>query len=460
MAKHLIKRGLTLPISGEPSADIVRGPTIASVAILGQDYPTMKPRLLVDEGDRVRRGQPLFEDRKSEGITFTAPGAGTVHAIHRGEKRKFLSLVIELSESERDGAPTESEQTTFSSHSGKSASSMNGEEVRALLAESGLWTAIRQRPFDRVPSPSDACSAVFVTATDSNPLAGSVASICKGKEAELLDGLTALTKLTEGPTFLCVGTDWEIDARKTGVQTEVFDGKHPSGLVGTHIHTLRPASRKHTVFHIGVQDAIALGHLIRTGQLSVERVVTVAGPAIREGKLLRSRVGASTADLAAGRIQSEGGEVRLISGSVFHGAVAQSEELGFLGRYSQQVTGLFEDRERVFFGWLMPGFDKFSTLRSHLSSFLPTKKHAFTTTTHGGHRAMVPIGMFERVMPLDVMPTFLLRALVVGDVENAEALGCLELGEEDLGLCNFVAPGKEDFSKALRSVLTDIWQEG
>jgi len=460
MAKHFIKRGLTLPISGDPGADIVAGPAVGSVAILGSDYPTMKPRMLVNEGDRVKRGQPLFEDRKSEGVIFTAPGAGTVQAIHRGEKRKFLSLVIELSESERDGDASSSEQTSFSSHTGKSATAMSGDEVRELLAESGLWTAIRQRPFDRVPSPSEPCSAVFVTATDSNPLAGSVGTICLGQEAELFEGLTALRKLTDGPTFLCVGADWGIDASKTGVQTETFVGPHPAGLVGTHIHTLRPASRKHTVFHIGVQDAIALGHLIRTGELSVERVVTVAGPAIRDGKLVRSRLGASTSDLTSGRVLSDGGEVRIISGSVLYGETAQSEELGYLGRYSHQVTGLYEDRERVFFGWLMPGMNKFSTLRAHLSSFLPTKKHAFTTTTHGGHRAMVPIGMFERVMPLDVMPTFLLRALVVGDVENAEALGCLELGEEDLALCNFVAPGKEDFSKALRNVLTDIWKEG
>jgi Na+-transporting NADH:ubiquinone oxidoreductase subunit A len=245
-----------------------------------------------------------------------------------------------------------------------------------------------------------------------------------------------------------------------GLNLETFSGPHPAGLPGTHIHTLRAASRSHTVFHIGVQDVIALGHLVKTGRLHVERTVAVSGPAIREAKLLRTRLGACTANLTEGRVASGDGEVRLVSGSVLHGATAQCEELGFLGRYSNQVTALFEDRERVFMGWLMPGADKFSTLRAHLSAWLPRKKFPLTTTTHGGHRAMVPIGMFERVMPLDILPTFLLRALVVGDVENAEALGCLELAEEDLALCSFVAPGKEDFGKALRGVLTDIWQEG
>ena len=461
MAEHLIRGGLSLPISGEPSAHIARGPRVGSVAILGQDYPNMKPRMLVDEGDSVKRGQALFEDRKSEGVLFTAPGAGTVRAIHRGEKRKFLSLVIDLSDSERDGDPAASDHASLTSYSGQSVSAMSGDDVRALMAESGLWTGLRQRPFDSVPSPSTSCSAVFVTATDTNPLAGSPAVICKGQEEALHDGLAAISKITSGSTYLCVGPDWDIDVSKVaGLNVETFSGPHPAGLPGTHIHTLRAASRSHTVFHIGVQDVIALGHLVKTGRLYVERIVAVSGPAIREAKLLRTRLGACTANLTEGRVASGDGEVRLVSGSVLHGATAQCKELGFLGRYSNQVTALFEDRERVFMGWLMPGANKFSTLRAHLSAWLPGKKFPLTTTTHGGHRAMVPIGMFERVMPLDILPTFLLRALVVGDVENAEALGCLELAEEDLALCSFVAPGKEDFGKALRGVLTDIWQEG
>jgi Na+-transporting NADH:ubiquinone oxidoreductase subunit A len=300
-----------------------------------------------------------------------------------------------------------------------------------------------------------------VTATDTNPLAGSPALICAGQEAALRDGLSAITKLTEGKTYLCVGPDWDIDVSQvSGLAVETFSGPHPAGLAGTHIHTLRAASRSHTVFHLGVQDVIALGHLVKTGRLWVERTVAVSGPAVRDGKLLRTRLGACTAELTNGRIAQDQGEVRIVSGSVLHGATAQCEVFGFLGRYSNQVTALLEDRERVFMGWLLPGADKFSTIRAHLSAWLPGKKFPFTTTTHGGHRAMVPIGMFERVMPLDILPTFLLRSLVVGDVEQAEALGCLELGEEDLALCSFVAPGKEDFGKALRGVLTDIWQEG
>jgi len=461
MAEHVIRKGLDLPISGAPNANIENGPAIGSVAVLGRDYPNMKPRVLVAEGDQVKRGQALFEDRKSEGVVFTAPGAGTVRAIHRGDKRKFLSLVIDLSDSERAGDPAASEHANFSSYSGQSAASMSGDDVRALMTESGLWTAVRQRPFDLVPSPSASCSAVFVTATDTNPLSGSLASICKGQEEALCEGLVAISKITEGSTYLCVGPDWDINVSKVaGVQVETFSGPHPAGLVGTHIHTLRAASRIHKAFHLGVQDVISLGHLVQTGRLHVDRVVTLSGPAVRDGKLLRTRIGACTADLSQGRIEHGGGEVRLISGSVLHGATAQSEELGFVGRYSNQLTALYEDRERVFMGWLMPGPDKFSTIRAHLSGWLPGKKFPLTTTTHGGHRAMVPIGMFERVMPLDILPTFLLRSLVSFDVERSEALGCLELNEEDLALCSFVSPGKEDFGKALRGVLTDIWQEG
>ena len=461
MAEHVIKTGLTLPINGAPSAEISTGGEVTQVALVGHDYPTMKPRMAVQEGDRVKRGQLLFEDRKGKGIRFTAPAAGEVVAIHRGEKRKFLSLVIALNDAERQGALSADDHMPFASFTGQAPDTLSADQVRSLIAESGLWTALRQRPFDRVPSVDDTCAAVFVTATNTNPLAGSVSAIVAGQEEALRDGLRAVNTLSEGPTYLCVGPDWKVDTSGIeGVQTETFSGKHPAGLVGTHIHTLCPVGRKRTVWHIGVQDVIAIGHLVKTGKLNVDRIVAFGGPAVAEPRLLRTRVGASTDELTAGGLKSEIVEPRVISGSVFFGHTAQGEELGYLNRFDTQISVLAEDRERKFFGWLAPGVNIFSTVGTFVSRWLPAKTFDFTTTTNGSHRAMVPIGMFERVMPLDIMPTFLLRSLVVGDVERAEELGCLELHEEDLALCSFVSPGKEDFGVALRNVLTDIWQEG
>jgi len=460
MGNHVITKGLDLPITGQPEQTVSSVSSVTQVAVLGHDYPTMKPRMHTKVGDHVKRGQLLFEDRKSEGVHFTAPAAGEVVAIHRGAKRLFRSLVIKLSESESAGEFALEDQCQFESFSAKAPEEMSGDEVRGLLSESGLWTAIRVRPHGRVPSIKAACHAVFVTAIDTNPLAPSIQSIIDGKVEFLKAGLTVLKTLTEGSIFLCVDSSWNsADCDVEGIKVETFNGPHPAGLPGTHIHMLAPVSRDRHAFHLGVQDVIAIGELVTTGVLNTSRVVSLAGPVVKTPRLLRTRLGASLAELTEGEL-AEGLEPRIISGSVLYGHNSGDGECDYLNRYDQQISCIAEDRERVFLGWMSLGFKQFSTIRAFASKWLPKKNWAFTTNTNGSHRAMVPIGMYERLMPLDVMPTFLLRALLMKDLENAEKLGCLELHEEDLGLCSFVSPGKEDYGSALRGVLTDIWQEG
>ncbi|MEE2901230.1 MAG: Na(+)-translocating NADH-quinone reductase subunit A [Myxococcota bacterium] len=460
MGNHVITKGLDLPITGQPEQAVSNASSVTEVAVLGHDYPTMKPRMHTKVGDQVKRGQLLFEDRKSEGVHFTAPAAGEIVAIHRGDKRLFRSLVIKLSEAEKAGEFASEDQVQFESYNSKAPKELSGDEVRALLSESGLWTAIRVRPHGRVPGIKDTCHAVFVTAIDTNPLAPSIKSITEGKSEHLKAGLTVLKTLTEGSVFLCVDSSWNSsDGEVAGVQIETFNGPHPAGLPGTHIHMLAPVSRERHAFHLGVQDVIAIGELVTTGILNTSRVVSLAGPVVKSPRLIRTRLGASLRELTAGEL-AEGLESRIISGSVLYGHNSTDEACDYLNRYDQQISCIAEDRERVFLGWMSLGFKQFSTIRAFASKWLPKKNWAFTTNTNGSHRAMVPIGMYERLMPLDVMPTFLLRALLMKDLENAEKLGCLELHEEDLGLCSFVSPGKEDYGSALRGVLTDIWQEG
>ena len=457
MGNHVIKKGLDLPITGQPTQEISENPTVTKVALLGHDYPTMKPRMHVKVGDQVKRGQLLFEDRKAEGVHFTAPGAGEIVAIHRGEKRLFQSLVIALNES---GDAKAEDQATFEHYKNHDLSAITGQEARALLSETGLWAALRVRPHGRVPSIDDKCHALFVTATDTNPLAPSVPAIVAGKEVFLKAGLNVLKTLSEGSTYLCVGPQWATDVSDVaGVEVETFSGPHPAGLAGTHIHTLSAVNRGRHAFYVGVQDVIAIGELFSTGILNPARVISFAGPIVKQPRLVQTRLGACIDELTAGGLD-DSAEARVISGSVLFGHSVTDEALNYLNRYDQQVSALAEDRERVLLGWLGLGFSQFSTVRAFASKWLPQKDYAFTTNTNGSHRAMVPIGMFERVMPLDILPTFLLRSLLVEDVENAEKLGCLELTEEDLALCSFVSPGKEDYGAALRRVLTDIWQEG
>jgi Na+-transporting NADH:ubiquinone oxidoreductase subunit A len=327
-----------------------------------------------------------------------------------------------------------------------------------LLLESVLWVALRTRPYSKVPEATTTPRALFVTATDTRPHAPDVATVLAGREADFDTGLRCLSKLTDGPTYVCVAPGTTLGAGVTGTtQVVVFDGAHPAGLPGTHIHFLSPVDLERCVWHIGYQDVAAIGQLFATGRLDVERVVSLAGPGARQPRLLRTRLGASIDELT--RDELAPGHQRVISGSVLDGRIAMGETTGYLGRFHQQVSVVPEAEGREFFGWIAPGADKFSVWGVVLGAWRRHAKLALTTTTNGGQRAMVPIGSFERVMPLDLMPTFLLRALLMGNDEQAEALGALELDEEDLALCTFVCPGKADYGPLLRAALTRIEKE-
>ncbi len=460
MAVHTIKRGLDLPISGEPIQVVETGPPTTSVALLAHDYHFMKPRMHVAVGDRVKRGQLLFEDRKTDGVRFTAPGAGIVVAINRGDRRALQSLVIELSDGERAGEPTDDDFMPFASFTGNDVATLDADQVRALLVESGQWVSLRTRPFSKVPGPTESCHSVFVTAMDTSPLSPDPEVVIAGRLEDFSRGVEALTKLTDGPVYVCCSPGSALGGgHVAGAQVENFQGRHPAGLAGTHIHTLDPVHREKTVWYVGYQDVAAIGALFSTGRLDVARVVALAGPVVKRPRLLATRLGAATAPLVDGELDA--GVNRVVAGSVLHGFPAAGEVFGYLGRYSNQISCLAEDHERKFFGWIWPGFDRFSLSRAFGSAFRGrSARYDFTTTTNGAHRAMVPIGLFEKVMPLDIMPTFLLRALLMDDLERSEALGCLELDEEDLSLCAFVSPGKEDYGPALRRNLLEIWKEG
>ncbi len=456
MALHTIKKGLDLPIQGEPEQTIETAEAPSRVALVAADYVGMKPTMHVAAGDAVRRGQLLFEDKKTAGVRFTSPGSGKVVAIHRGQRRALQSVVVELDREERSGS---GETVRFASDAGRHPAERSGKEVRELLLESGLWTAIRTRPFSKVADPATNPKSIFVNVMDSNPHAPDPGVVLAGREEDFQRGLTAVSKLTEGTTFVCAAPETTLPVSSSGsIQVEHFAGKHPKGTVGMHIHTLDPVDRAKLVWHLGYQDVIAIGKLFASGELDVSRVISLAGPGVQRPRLLRTRLGASVEDLTRGEVT--GVDSRLISGSVLAGRKAAGEVLGFLGRYHQQISVLEEGRQREFLGWLTLGGDRFSTINAFLSRLMPSKKFAFTTSSQGSHRAIVPIGMYERIFPLDIAPSFLLRSISVGDIEYAEQLGCLELDEEDLALCSFVCPGKHDYGPMLRDVLTTIEKEG
>lgn len=444
-----LKRGLEIPISGQPQQVISEAPATRSVALVGFDYVGMKPTMAVAVGDRVKLGQLLFSDKKTEGVVFTSPAAGTVAAINRGAKRVLQSVVIDV-----DG----NEAEHFDSRSAADARSLQAADIRQQLVQSGQWTALRTRPFSKVPAPDSAAAAIFVTAMDSQPLAADPAIIVAEQAEAFALGLDLLAKLTEGQVYVCAAAGAEFPAGSAAnISNEQFSGPHPAGLAGTHIHFLEPVGAGKTVWTIGYQDVIATGRLFLDGVLYTERVVALAGPQVNEPRLLRTRLGADLEALCAGQVKE--GTNRIISGSVLGGRRVQADT-SYLGRYHNQVSVLLEGTKRELLGWISPGVNKHSNLPIYLSKVLPRKLLPMNTNTNGSERAMVPVGSYEDVMPMDVLPTQLLRALIVGDTEMAQSLGCLELEEEDLALCSYVCPGKYEYGPILRDNLTRIEKEG
>ena len=448
--RHKLRKGLNLPITGEPNQKIQPARDASTVALLGDDYVGMKPTMLVKEGDSVQIGQPLFEDKKNPGVIFTSPAAGKVQSINRGEKRAFKSIVISCGSRSAEKFPTVSSGEL---ESGKE------DKIREILVKSGLWTAIRTRPFSRVPAIDSRPSSIFVSAMDTNALSPDPYWVINEHATDFENGLKALGSLTKGKVFVgrAPGSGVQVPATDR-VKCHEFKGPHPAGLIGTHIHLVDPVNENKTVWHVGYQDVIAIGKLLLTGELWTERVVALAGPKVKNPRLIKARLGACIDDLI--RDELEDGAVRVISGPLLSGHNASKFPVNFLGRYHNQISVIEEDDKRELLGWQMPGFEKFSTRKVYASTMFPGRKFPLSSATHGSKRAMVPIGMYEDVVPLDIIPTYLLRSLVSQDLETAVKLGVLELDEEDLGLCTFVCPGKTEYGPLLRNMLTTIEKEG
>lgn len=443
-----IKKGLDLPIAGQPEQTIFDAHKPHSVAIIGNDYIGMKPTMLVEEGQQVKLGQILFSDKRNPGVHFTSPGAGTVKKINRGAKRVLQSVIIELAGDD---------EITFDKYDQDSLTNLDRDVVKKNLLDSGLWVSLRTRPYSKSPEPTSTPHSIFVTAMDTNPLAADPKLIINEYAQDFNNGLTVLSRLTDGKVFVC-GADTNLPVNsQTNVEVHSFSGPHPAGLASTHIHYLDPVSANKTVWQINYQDVIAIGKLFTSGQLWVERIISLAGTLVNKPRLLRTRLGANTEDLVKDEVQNV--QSRVISGSVLHGHTANNWA-AYLGRFHNQISVIAEGYEREFFGWIKPGSKKFSALNVFVSKLLGNKQFNLTTSQNGSPRAMVPVGAFELVMPLDILPTQLLRALIVKDTDAAQTLGCLELDEEDLSLCSFVCSGKFDYGPALRTNLTQIEKEG
>lgn len=446
-----ITKGLDIPITGSPKQTIENGNVVKSVAVLGSDYVGMKPTMLVAEGDTVKLGQPLFSDKKNLGVHFTSPASGVVKAINRGDKRVLQSVVIEVHGND---------EITFAKYSESDLENLTAEQIQENLVASGLWTTLRTRPYGKVPALNSKPHSIFVTAIDTRPLAADPAVIIADRAADFANGLEIISKLIEGKVYVCKATGAEIRTGNAPVVVAEFGGVHPAGLPSTHIHFIDAVNINKFVWQLDYQAVIAIGALFTTGKLNVERVVALSGPTVKNPRLVRTQVGANLTDLTAGEL-ADNLESRVVSGSVLFGHEAHGA-FDYLGAYHLQVSALQEGRARELFGWMVAGKNKYSAMNVYTSSVDRKTDRLFPLTTdkNGSNRAIVPVGVYETLMPMDILATPLLKALVIGDSDQAQLLGCLELDEEDMSLFTFADPGKHDFAPVLRANLTKIEKEG
>ena len=443
MATYTIKKGLNLPIAGSTSTtDCVQGAAAQQVALLPQEAWGIKVQMLVAVGDQVKVGSPLFCDRRDPDVIFTSPAAGAVAAVNRGARRAVQSVVVDVA--------------NFDEHAEMPASDGSRASLVATLAASGLWPNLRQRPFDKVALSGTTPQAIFVTATDTNPLAVDPLHLVAGREADVQAGLKAMLTLSGGKVYLNTdgANDWSAFLVE-GVEQHGFKGPHPAGNAGVHINALHPVNLERNVWHVDVQNLADMGAYLNSGKVPTARKVAVVGPAASKSEIVETQRGASMNVFSS----YANSTVRFVSGSLLAGATANpGEEKGFLGRFAQQVSIVDDTPEREFINWMKPIGSRWSMSGTYLAKFV---KKSFTTDTdlNGGERAIVPIGSYEKVMPFDIMPTQLIKALASNDVTMAEKLGVLEIVEEDIALCQYVCPSKVDITDMLRTMLTLIEKE-
>lgn len=446
-----IRKGFNLPLAGSPDQVIRTDAKVNEVAIVGSSFFNLKPSMKVREGDKVLKGQVLFYSKKYPQVAFTAPVSGTVKAVNRGEKRVFQSIVIA-----NDGADQAEVLTTKQLAGTAVADQYKKDEIKDLLLKSGLWVGLRTRPYNDLADPNFEPFSLFVNCHDTNPGHACPNVVLAADEQAFTVGLNALQVAFPETVYKYVvgNKDFKLSGVVPGYIYEQFDGVHPAGLVGTHMNFLQPVSPTRVAYHINYQDVIAIGKLLLTGKLDGTKVVALSGPQVKEPTLYRVPYGASVADLTAGKLKD--GDNRIVSGSVLDGVTATGP-FAYLGQYDLQVSVLEEGTKQELFGWFAPQPKKFSLSRLN---FFGKKDLPLTTSTNGSSRGMVPIGLYERVMPLDIYPTLLLRDLISGDSDSAQDLGVLELAEEDLALCSFVCQGKYDYAIYLRALLEKIQKEG
>lgn len=433
-----LKKGLDIRLSGKAQKILAGEINADHYGVKPVDFPFLVPKLCVRPEDTVSAGSPLFFNKMIPEIKFTSPVSGVVKSVERGERRRLLEIVIE-----RKG----NEYVEF----GKAdPAKLDREKIVRRLLDSGLWPAIRQRPYHIVANPANKPKSIFITCLDTAPLAPDYSFILENISVNnFRAGITALSKLTDGKLHVILDGRAEAPEFITnlaGVEITFFVGPHPAGNVGVHIHHIDPLNKGEFVWFVNCQDVVSIGKLFLDGVYKPEKIVALTGSEVINPQYYKVLSGTSVAPLTAGNVKS--GDLRYISGNVLTGSKIESN--GFIGYYDSQVTVIPEGNYFEFFGWAKPGIDKFSFSRTFLSSVFRKKEYRLDTNYHGGERAFVVTGQYEKVVPMDILPLQLLKSIIAGDIEMMENLGIYEVAEEDFALCEYICPSKTEIQSIVR----------
>lgn len=441
-----LRKGLDINLKGKASAEIMSVKEPGFYALCPDDFTGVTPKVVVKEQEYVLAGGPLFIDKNHPEVKFVSPVSGVVTSVERGARRKVLSITVEA-------AP----EQDFEEFGKQNVSTMNGEAVKEALLGSGMFAFIKQRPYDVVADPSVAPRAIFVSAFDTNPLAPDFEMALKGEELNFQTGLDALAKMAK--TYLSISVNQKSPAltQAKNVVVTAFDGPHPAGNVGVQINHIAPVNKGETVWTIDAQAVIFIGRLFNTGRVDLTRMVAITGSEVKKAAYCKLKVGALLTDVLAGNVNN-GKELRYISGNVLTGK--QISANGFLGAFHSQVTVIPEGSDvHEMFGWIMPRFNEFSTSRSYFSWLMGKKEYTLDARVKGGERHMIMSNEYDHVLPMDIMPEYLIKAIIAGDIDRMEQLGIYEVAPEDFALCEFVCSSKMELQRIVRDGLDMLRRE-
>ncbi|MGE0561126.1 MAG: Na(+)-translocating NADH-quinone reductase subunit A [Flavobacteriales bacterium] len=447
MSKEIkIRKGANIKLKGSAEKLYTNPANVSEIVLKLSDFPTLIPKLIAKVGDKVKAGTPLFFDKENDKIMFTSPISGEVTEINRAEKRRIVEVKVKA-----DG------QNLFESFKQADPLTLSKEEILDNLLRSGVWPLIRQRPYDVIANPNDKPKAIHVTALDTAPLAPDYGFIVHGQAEIFQLGLNALSKLTDGKVHLNVnGNDNpdEVFTNVKNVQINRVSGPHPAGNVGIQAHHIDPVNKGEVIWTLRALDVLTIGRLFKDGKYDASRTIAFVGSKVKSPKYVRTVLGANISDIINGNVEAGG---RYISGNPLTGT--QIAENGHLGYYDYQLSVIPEGGNAQFFGWIAPGFDKFSLSRTFMSWLTPNKEYDLNTNMNGEERAFVVTGEYEKVFPMDIYPVYLLKAMITEDIDNMEKLGVYEVAPEDFALCEYGCTSKIETQKVVREALNLVKKE-